>query len=251
MFSRNSSQTNDSSIVIAYINIRLSSLCFSLWKDIFNYRDISYVSFFNCGLVYLLINVYSDLSQSALKYLKNTEVNFGNTLIMTGDFNIRDSIWNSNFPHHFLHSDILFEVADSLHLELSRPTEQVPTKYLDNQQDSNSVINLMLLRPESLEHNYHTIHPDWKLISDHASLTVNISIFEEHIQTRKRMLVKNSEKEEFFVKELIEAIKRLNMENIQSKKVFEQIVYLFASDTERIWYEHLKVVNITKHSKNW
>ena len=65
------------------------------------------------------------------------------------------------------------------------------------------------------------------------------------------MLVKNSEKEEFFVKELIEAIKRLNMENIQSKKVFEQIVYLFASDTERIWYEHLKVVNITKHSKNW
>ena len=65
------------------------------------------------------------------------------------------------------------------------------------------------------------------------------------------MLVKNSEKEEFFVKELIEAIKRLNMENIQSKKVFEQIVYLFASDTERIWYEHLKVVTITKHSKNW
>jgi len=26
---------------------------------------------------------------------------------------------------------------------------------------------------------------------------------------------------------------------------------LFASDIERIWYKHLKVVNITKHSKDW
>ena len=39
--------------------------------------------------------------------------------------------------------------------------------------------------------------------------------------------------------------------NIQTKEVLEQIVQLFASDTERIWYKHLKVVNITKHSKDW
>ena len=39
----------------------------------------------------LHINMYSDLSQSALKYLKNTEANINNVLIMTGDFNIRDS----------------------------------------------------------------------------------------------------------------------------------------------------------------
>ena len=37
------------------------------------------------------VNVYSDLSQLALKYLKNTEVNINNVLIMTGDLNIRDS----------------------------------------------------------------------------------------------------------------------------------------------------------------
>jgi len=28
----------------------------------------------------------------ALKYLKNTEVNIDNILVMTGDFNIRDSL---------------------------------------------------------------------------------------------------------------------------------------------------------------
>ena len=85
---------------------------------------------------------------------------------------------------------------------------------------------------------------------DHASLTIDISIFKEHIQTRKRMLVKNNKEEESFVNKLIEAIKRLNIENIQSKEVLEQIVHLFTSDIERIWYKCLKVINITKYSKN-
>ena len=37
-----------------------------------------------------MLNIYSDSSHTALKYLKNIEVNIGNILIMTGDFNIRD-----------------------------------------------------------------------------------------------------------------------------------------------------------------
>ena len=49
----------------------------------------------------------------------------------------------------------------------------------------------------------------------------------------------------------MKAIKSLNIENIQSKEVFEQIVQLFTSNTKRIWYKYSKVVNITKHSKNW
>jgi len=39
-----------------------------------------------------MINVYSDSSQSALKYLKDTETNIHNVIIITGDFNIRDSL---------------------------------------------------------------------------------------------------------------------------------------------------------------
>jgi len=128
----------------------------------------------------------------ALKYLKDTEVNISNV-------NIRDNSWNPNFPYYSFHSDVLFKVADFLHLELSRPTEQVPTRYLNNHQDSNSVIDLMFLRPESLEHDNHTIHSDWRLTLYYALFTIDISIFEEHIQTRKRMLVKNSKEEEFFI----------------------------------------------------
>jgi len=96
---------------------------------------------------------------------------------MTGNFNIRDSSWDLYFPYHSFHRDTLIEVADSFHLDLSRPTKQVSTRYLDNYQDSNSVIDLMFLRPEFLEHDNHTIYPDWRLTSDHAPLIVNISIF--------------------------------------------------------------------------
>ena len=51
---------------------------------------ISYINFFNNGNVFFLLNIYSDFNQSALKYLKDTEVDIHNILIMTGNFNIRD-----------------------------------------------------------------------------------------------------------------------------------------------------------------
>jgi len=66
-------------------------MCFSFQKNILNHKDILCISFFNCDSIYFLINVYSDSFQLALKYLKDTEVNINNVLIMTGEFNIRDS----------------------------------------------------------------------------------------------------------------------------------------------------------------
>jgi len=128
-----------------------------------------------------MINVYSNSNKSALKYLKNTEANIRNVLIMTGDFNIRDNNWNPSFLFHLIHSDLLTDIMDSLDLFLSNPTNQVPTRYLDNANDSNSVINLMFLRPNSSEINNHTIHSDLQYSSDYAPLTVNISIMEEFI----------------------------------------------------------------------
>lgn len=68
MFSRTSEDTYNFPRVVAYIDIRLKSFCFSLWKDIINHRDI------------------------LLKYLKDTKVNIYNVLIMMGDFNICNSL---------------------------------------------------------------------------------------------------------------------------------------------------------------
>ena len=121
-FSKNISNDHDYSRVVSYINIRLSQFHFSLQKDIFNHRDILCILFFNNGSIYFLINVYSDSSQTALKYLKDTEADISNILVMTGDFNIRYSSWNLSFLHHSTHCDLLNNIADSMDLYMFRPT---------------------------------------------------------------------------------------------------------------------------------
>ena len=118
------------------------------------------------------MNIYSDSSHSALKYLKDTGVNINNLLIMTGNFNIRDSLWDPSFSHHSSISDDLLIIADSFNLNLSIPTNSYLTRYSDTEGKANSVIDLMFLRNRSNELNSHSIHPDWHLTSDHASLTI-------------------------------------------------------------------------------
>ena len=51
---------------------------------------------------------------------------------MTGDFNIRDSLWDLNFPFHSVYSDMLFDIADSFSPTLSKPIENFSTRFLDN-----------------------------------------------------------------------------------------------------------------------
>ena len=92
MFVRESELASNSPRVAIYVNIRLLSLCFSLCKDIINHRDILLVSFCNNNTLFWIMNIYSDFSYSILKYLKDSETNISNLLIMTGDFNICDSI---------------------------------------------------------------------------------------------------------------------------------------------------------------
>ena len=104
---------------------------------------------------------------------------------MIEDFNIRDSFWDPYFPYHSTHRGSLFNIADSFQLEISKPTEFFPTRYSNNNQDSNSVLDLVLLQLFLAEFDNHHIHPDWRLTSDHTPITVNILIFNKYIPTKK------------------------------------------------------------------
>ena len=91
-FVREPDMINDCLKFIIFINIRLLSFCFSFHKDIINHRDILLISFFNNSDIFWIMNIYLDSFHSAIKYFKDTEVNICNLLVMTGDFNIYDSL---------------------------------------------------------------------------------------------------------------------------------------------------------------
>jgi len=197
------------------------------------------------------MNIYSDTSHSTLKYLKDTEANIDNLIIMTGDVNIRDSLWDPFFPHHSLFSNDLFIIVDPFNLDLSIPTNLIPTRHLDTQGVSNLVLDLMFLRSDSSELNRHTIHPSWQLTSDHAPLTITIAIEEEHVINTKFYLPKSSKQEEKFIKEVISAFKLLDITNLGNCESLEQTVNSLATSIKQAWKSNARRVKITKHSKIW
>ena len=242
---------NDFPRVITYINIRLSSLHFLLRKDIFNHRNIGLISFINNDIRHYILNVYSDLSHLALKYLKDTEANINNVLLMMGNFNIRDSLWDPSFHFHSSISDNLIMIADSFDLTLSSPTNPGPTRFSDTIGESNTVIDLMFLRNGSEELDNHSILPDSCLSSDHAPLWIDILISSKIIHMSKLSIIPKSEQETEFIKDVISNFNTIDTSNIEDIEKLEQVVNLLRSIVDQVWSKNAKKSKITKHPKQW
>ena len=103
----------------------------------------------------------------------------------------------------------------------------------------------------SSEMDSYSIHPNWRLTLDHVPLTVMISIIEECIQTKKHSIVKNSDEEHTFIKELTKSLRSINISDISDITYLDSIVNKFASSLESIWAKNLKVINIMIYSKSW
>jgi len=251
LFTINPSNKASSLRVTAYINNRLVSLHFSLRTDIINYTNILLLSFTSNHFQYFIVNIYSDSAHTALKYLKDIEVNIDNILVMTGDFNIRDSLWNSSFSYHLSISDDLLLIADSFQLALSTSTNPFSTRYSNTVGKANSTIDLMFLRCDSIKLNQHSIHSDWWLTSDHTPLSITISIANEFITTSKLSIQQNSEQENTFIKEVISVFQNLNTLNISNKECLKNMVNSLNLLINQVWNKNVKQLRITRHSKQW
>ena len=147
-FARELCSANDSPRIIESLFMLISD--FLIFDFIFAQTLLTiktfYLHLFSTTITsFRLMNVYSNSSHSALKYLKDTEVNILNLLIMTGNFNIKDSIWDPSFSYHSTISDDLIIIVDSFNLDLLIPTNQVSTRYFDIVGKANSVIDLIFL----------------------------------------------------------------------------------------------------------
>jgi len=132
---------------------------------------------------------------------------------MTGDFNIRDSIWDLSFPHHLSFSNDLMIIVDSFNLKLLFPTNRIPIRYSDSNMRLNSVIDLMFLQSRSTE--------------------ININLF-------KSFIVKNSEEEKNFVKDISVAIKNINISDLSDHSKIEEITNSLALRIEFAWKTNAK-----------
>ena len=250
-FARLPSNGNNPPRVISYVNIHLKPFRFLFRKDLFDHRDINLISFICNDTLHYILNIYSDSSHSALKYLKDTEVSISQVLLMIGDFNIRDNLWDPLFPHHSSISDDLMMIVDLFDLALSSPINSGPTRFSDMVGESNSVIDLMFLRCSSSELDRHSIHPNSQLSSDHAPLTVDIPICEEIIQLTKLVITPGSDQEKEFFKDVFANFTLLDTSNINNIERLNTIVNQLGSIINQAWTKHAKRSKVSKHSKQW
>jgi len=165
----------------------------------------------------------------ALQVLHNNIRNVGKTLVMTGDFNIRNSNWDPNVHFHSIYMEDLIAIADSLDLDLASPINLGPTRFVDNYRDSNSVLDLVFIDPNNKGFNKHTLNPDIYLPSDHIPLIIDMGINDENIDIMIQAIKKDSKEEEAFIRDIIVNVRSIDTLNLKSQEDVQRCITLFTT----------------------
>ena len=86
-------------------------------------------------------------------------------------------------------------------------------------------------------------------MSDHAPLSITISIVDEVVNTSKLSIQQNSKQEIIFVEEVISVFKNLDTSNITNKECLENTVNNLDLLVNQVWNKNTKQTRITKHFK--
>jgi len=85
----------------------------------------------------------------------------------------------------------------------------------------------MFLYPNFIEMNNHSIYLNLHHSSDHALLTINISIDEEFIQKECWTIINDSKEEKMFIVNFIKKVGNLDTTDILNKDVLEHLVLIY------------------------
>jgi len=100
----------------------------------------------------------------------------------------------------------------------------------------------MFLYYSSSELDQHSILPESRLSSDHAPLSVDITLFEEIIQMLKLTLAPKSNQESAFIEDIISNFKNLDMSNIEDIDKLEWVVNQLSVIINQAWSKNPKKI---------
>jgi len=106
---------------------------------------------------------------------------------------------------------MLVDLADNLGLVRLLSTTQVPIYYTSNENQANSVINLIFTKNQDC---HHTIEPTMHLTSDYAPFITTIPILQEEIQCMISGILEDSKEENDFIKYIITNLQHIDFSNI-------------------------------------
>ena len=196
------------------------------------------------------MNVYSDNRHSAVKFMLDQIIDIPNLLYMGGNFNIRDTEWDPSVSSHFAAGQALMDLADFLGLVRSLPELPVPTHYSDTDGHANSVIDLIFLGM-SCAQVLHRIEPDLRQPSDHAPLLVNLPISPENICFSKKVLKRNSDKENNFLSSVTMELRALNFSRLDSMNDLDLLSRAISRVISSAWNANARNITVTTRSKEW
>ena len=104
------------------------------------------------------MNIYSDSLHTAMNFLSDKALNILNLLYIEENFNIRDTRQNLSVSSHFAAGQTLKDLTDSYSLMYFISALSVPTHYLNIQDYTNIVINLIM----SCTQVSYYIEPDFR-----------------------------------------------------------------------------------------
>jgi len=142
-------------------------------------------------------------------------------------------------------------ITDSLELDLATPINPGPTRFVNNQHDSNFVLDLIFMNPNNVGFNKYTLNPNICLPSDYVPLIIDIGIKEENIDIIFQAIRKNSEEEEVFIKDIIKSVRNIDTSDLKSQEDIQRCVTNLTTIFKVVWFIHSTTKCITKHSKKW
>ena len=170
---------------------------------------------------------------------------------MAGNFNISNSDWDLSFLHHSIHTSDLLIIANSFDLDLSTPINPGPTRFADNNNGSNSVIDLMFINPLNSGFNNHQILQDKRLPSDHVPLFIELQITPANIEEKRRSIKSGSDEEVNYHLFIISQFANLPDYTLSAVNELEDFTNKISSIFDEVWVCFSKEIRVTKRSKEW